>query len=203
VMRTHGRMLIGVALAGMLLAGCGVAFEGELAGKQAGKKKVRVEFTLCKEDEGLCDTWNTSDEERLLIGFRVPRGTKPPQEFSSTSGLPVQLTRDADYKSELNQKAPKGKKYKWFGYLSGVLDLNSDDDASFAVRMKLPREFNRKRFKVRPVAGFTAPETAEVDCGADVFDPEGDPEATAWCIYAPSEADIDENLKIKIKKQGH
>jgi hypothetical protein len=192
-----------VALAAVIVAGCGVGFKDELAGKQVSKKKVRVSFTLCKEDEGVCATWNSSGSDaRVLIGFRVPKGTKPPQEFASTSGLPVHLTRNASYKGELNAKAPKGKKYKWFGYLSDVLDLESEDEAAFEIRMKLPRDFDRKRFKVRPVAGFTPAENTEIDCGNDPFDPaEGGGEPNSFCIYAPREDQIGDNLKIKVKKQ--
>jgi hypothetical protein len=199
-----GKRRLGLATVGaaaVLLAGCGVAFDGPLDGKQVSKKKVRVEFTLCKEDEGACDTWNSSSDFRLLVGLRVPKGTKPPQEFASQSGLPVQLARNASYKSELNEKAPKGKKYKWFGYLSDVLNLESEDAAGFKVKMKLARDFKSKRFKVRPVAGFTDSDVTEVDCGDDIFDPaEGGGEPNSLCIYTPREDEIDENLKIKIKK---
>jgi hypothetical protein len=200
-MGSHGLRLAAVPLAALLLAGCGVAFNGEPAGKQVSKQKVAVEFTLCKEDEGVCDTWSSGGgDERLLIGFRVPKGTKPPQGLSSKSGLSVQLTRSADYKQELNQKAPKGKKYKWFGYISDVLDLTAEDEAGFKVRMKLPKDFRHRRFKVRPVAGFTASDTTEVDCGDDVFNPEAGGTPTAWCIYAPPPENIGDNLKIKLSK---
>jgi hypothetical protein len=197
--RTFGVAAIG--LAAMLFAGCGVAFKGAPGGEQTSKKKVKVSFTLCKEDEGACDTWNSSDENRLLVGFRVPKKTKPPQEFASSSGLPIQLTRSASYKTELNQKAPKGKKYKWFGYLSDVLDLGAEDEAGFAVKMKLPRNFKPKRFKVRPVAGFTDGDVTEIACGDDIFEPEGPGGANSVCIYAPLESELNDNLKIKIKKQ--
>ena len=191
--------LVAVGLAAVLFAGCGVAFKGAPTGEQTSKKKVTVSFTLCKEEGGVCDTWDDNDQDRLLVGFRVPKKTKPPQEFASTSGLPIELARSASYKSELNQKAPKGKKFKWFGYISGVLDLEAEDEASFAVKMKLPRNFKPKRFKVRPVAGWTGGNTTEIDCGDDVFGETGGGQ-NAFCIYDPSESEIDDNLKIKIKR---
>jgi hypothetical protein len=197
--RTFGVAAIGMAL--VLFAGCGVAFKGAPTGEQTSKKKVRVSFTLCKEDGGVCDTWGSSDDDRLLIGFRVPKKTKPPQEFASNSGLPIQVARSSSYKSELNAKAPKGKKFRWFGYISDRLVLDAEDEASFAVKMKLPRDFKPKRFKVRPVAGFTDGDNTVINCGDDIFNPEGGMGANSFCIYAPLESEINDNLKIKVSKK--
>jgi hypothetical protein len=215
------------ALAGVF-SGC-VVFQQPPTLKQRGKKpEVVVKFRACMSslsmDTTCEDTGNSGDpafegEYRLLIGVRVPKGTKAPKSFeagafqTSTSGAtgPV-LTRNASYKRELNQKAPRNvKKFKYLGYSSQPINVFDDtgDNASalFRVKMTVPKKLVGKRFKVLPVLGSyqvsdAQPQSDPIDCGDDPFADNG-PAGHAggeWriCIDAPAQDEF-KPLKIKVK----
>jgi hypothetical protein len=216
------------ALAGVF-SGC-VVFQQPPTLKQRGKKpEVVVKFRACltsaSMDTTCPDTGNSGDfpgsgDWRLLVGVRVPKGTKAPKSFeagtfqTSTSGVsaPV-LSRNPSYKSELNQKAPRNaKKFKYFGYSSAPIDVFADtgDNASalFRVKMTVPKKLVGKKFKVLPVLGAyqvsdAQPVSAPIDCGSDVFDePDTDGEyldgTYGICVDAPAQDEF-KPLKIKVK----
>jgi hypothetical protein len=224
--------LVGGALvaAAAVFSGC-VVFTGPATVKQVGKKpKVKVKFEVCMsvpEPEFGCDDSGNSEsssgpgDSRLLIGFRVPKGTKAPQSFEpasvETANPPagtLVLSRDADYKRELNQKAPRNaKKFKYLGYSSEPIDVPGDTggftgSAAFKVKMQVPDNVVGKRFRVRPVVGVymvndeQQPATEPIDCGPDPFASEGTgpSETLKICIDSPS-ADNFTNAKVKIKRK--
>jgi hypothetical protein len=215
------------ALAGVF-SGC-VVFQQPPTLKQRGQKpEVVVKFRACMsstspdstcEDSGNSGNYYADGDFRLLVGFRVPKGTKAPKSFeagtfqTSTSGAsgPV-LSRNASYKRELNQKAPRNaKKFKYLGYSSAPIAIpdQTGDNASalFRVKMTVPKDLVGKKFKVLPVLGSyqvsdTQPASAPIDCGDDPFDANGlaglvDGE---WrvCIDAPAQDDF-KPLKVKVK----
>jgi hypothetical protein len=214
-----------VALAAVF-GGC-VVFTGPATVKQVGKKpKVKVKFEICTSTlnpEFECPDLGNSDSTigprtaRLLVGFRVPKGTKAPQSFEPAAvqtEMPpasVVLSRDADYKRELNQKAPRNaKRFKYLGYSSEPIAVPGDTggftaSAAFKVKMRVPENLVGKRFRVRPVVGFymvgdEQPETEPIDCGADPFVSEGfAPVGTQRiCIDSPA-PDAFDNVKVKVK----
>jgi hypothetical protein len=213
-----------------VFSGC-VVFQQPSTLKQRGKKpEVVVKFRACMSsfsmDTTCPDTGNGGDffavgDFRLLIGFRVPKGTKAPKSFeaatfqTSTSGAggPV-LSRNASYKRELNELAPRNaKKFKYFGYSSQPIAIPDDtgDNASalFRVRMDVPKKLVGKRFRVLPVLGAyqvsgAQPESDPIDCGDDPFADNGVPAygAGVWriCIDAPPQDEFTP-LKVKVKQK--
>jgi hypothetical protein len=216
------------ALAGVF-SGC-VVFQQPPTLKQRGKKpQVVVKFRACMssrsmdstcEDTGNSGSSAESGEFRLLAGFRVPKGTKTPKSveartFQTSAGVtgPV-LTRNASYKRELNQLAPRNaKKFKYFGYSSAPIDTFDDtgDNASalFRVRMTVPKDLVGKKFKVLPVLGSyqvsgAQPVNDPIACGADPFADNGSQAYFdgEWriCIDAPPQDEF-KPLKIKVKQK--
>jgi len=203
-----------VAMAG-LMSGC-VVFKGAPTAKQIGKKpRVQVAFTICASggaksncpDLGNAGQGFGPDSWRVLIGLRVPKGTKAPQKFRAVKvngdGGTVRLARSPQYASELNSKAPKRKRFRYFGYISNPVDPDGTTNAArFKVKMRVPNSVVGKRFKVRPVVGAVQATAPAVDCGNDpfttrgVFGSEGD---GTICIDSPA-PDAFRNIKVKIKR---
>jgi hypothetical protein len=215
------------ALAGVF-SGC-VVFQQPATIKQLGKKpKVSVKFRACMsstspdstcEDSGNSGNYAADGDFRLLVGLRVPKGTKAPKSFeagtfqTSARGAsgPV-LSRNASYKRELNQKAPRNaKKFKYLGYSSQPITIPDDtgDNASalFRVKMTVPKDLVGKKFKVLPVLGSyqvsdAQPASDPIDCGPDPFESTGNQSYfdSEWrvCIDAPAQDEF-KPLKVKIK----
>jgi hypothetical protein len=228
-MRSGRAALAGLASLALaaVFSGC-VVFQQPPTLKQRGMKpEIVVKFRACMsstspdstcEDSGNSGDYAADGDFRLLVGFRVPKGTKAPRSceagtFQTSAGAtgPV-LSRNASYKRELNQLAPRNaKKFKYLGYSSQPINVFGDtgDNASalFRVRMTVPKDLVGKKFKVLPVLGSyqvseEQPATDPIDCGADPFDSNGlgglsDGE---WrvCIDAPAQDEY-KPLKIKVK----
>jgi hypothetical protein len=205
-----------------LLSGC-VVFKAPPVAKQIGKKpKVKVAFTLCESDsEGTTNCPRLGNDEgsdfpngssgRLLVGLRVPKGTKAPRRFTQKSGdLASAFSRDGSYKRELNAKAPKGPKFKWFGYISTTTSQWKGDGDSvglqgrYKVKLRVPKRLVGKKFKVRPVIGGTQEQQpGEIDCGKSVFeyqDTDGDTFNDILCINDPAPGQL-RHIKVKIKRR--
>jgi hypothetical protein len=229
------RGLIGLALAAVAatFSGC-VVFAQPPTVKQLGKKpKVSVKFRACMSsiapgstcpDRGNSDDTAAAGDFRLLVGFRVPKGTKAPRSFEAgtfqTNGgggsAPV-LSRDASYKRELNQRAPRNaNKFKYLGYSSDPINVDDDTgsnaSALFRVKMTVPENLVGKKFKVLPVLGAyqvsdAQPASDPIDCGEDLYE-EFDSDTSYFdgtygvCIDAPAK-DVFRPLKVKIKPKRH
>ena len=193
---------------GALVSGC-LVIKGQPEAKQIKKDEVRVKIKICAsnpDDPADCPAGNKgavgeeSGTLRVLAGLRVPKGTKVPKKVNANQ-VDLALSKDADYKRDLNQVAPKGNKYKWFGY-SGIGDFTVDSpDARVKFILELPRKFDKKNFKYRPVVGW-AQVDAPRDCGANPYEFQGsviDGDGRI-CINSPSENETQKNLKVKIKK---
>jgi hypothetical protein len=203
---------LGLVGAAALLSGC-VVFKTPVTGEQISKKKVEVKFKVCESDvsgeAGRCPKTGNSgmgaDEEsgRVLVGFRVPKGTGAPPLIRSSDGFPIVLKRVISYKRELNGKAPKHNNQKWFGYRSDPIAGSGDTgggEATFKVKFKIPKGYDRRNFKVRPVLGvqFQALDSP-VACGPDVFD--GDiTGANSQCIDSPAPSQM-KNARIPLNKR--
>jgi hypothetical protein len=198
-----------VALAA-LFSGC-LAFKGQPEAKQISKDEVRVKVRICgssTSDPGDCPEGNkgpATDESTgpltVLAGLRVPKGGVKVPRTLEAGQTDLVLTKDADFKRELNQVAPKGNKYKWFGY-SGTDTFTADSpDARVKFILKLRKKFDKKFLKYRPTVGWRQ-EDAPTDCGADPFEFQGnvfDGDGRI-CINYPSENDTEKHLKVKLKK---
>jgi hypothetical protein len=210
-----------------VFAGC-VHFTSGPTAKQIGKKpKVKVKFGVCAEGTAPgnpCQPASNSDEAsfgvgRLLVGFRVPKGTKTPDSFKPkavvgaagfTPGSSARLRRDDVYTSELNQLAPKGPKYKWVGYQSDPVQADMSPQPSlegtFSVKLGLPKDYDKRKFKVRPVIGGVAdlsdPDFELPDCGSSPYELQDDGDVAEWiCIDDPSPDDVRKNIKVKLKRK--
>ncbi len=156
---------------------------------------------------------------RVLMGFRVPKGTKIPNVIRSKSvnadggtGGVLKLNRDNTYASQLNRKAPHGPKFKYVGYSSQPVavpnEAGFDSAARFKVGMKVPKSVVGKRFKVRPVLGSyqvspSQPANDPISCGPDPFDDNGgatDYQNETWkiCIDSPLKNRF-RNISVKIR----
>jgi hypothetical protein len=206
-----------LAVPGLLLAGLAVVFSGcfvfktPVTGEREGKKKVEIKFKTCESDvsgeAGSCPRGGNSgegadeDPGRALIGFRVPKGTGAPPQIRSSDGFPIVLKKVISYKRQLNSKAPKNRNQKWFGYRSDVINGSGDTarrEATFKVKFKIPRGYDKNNFTVRPVLGVQGLDLqAPVNCGPDAFAAKTG--ANAICIDSPSRDDM-KNARIRLKK---
>jgi hypothetical protein len=216
-----------VMLLGVALGGC-VVFKGNVKVKQVGDKpKVEVKFKICNSDPDAAnprcpDTGNSDSEgspssstngEAVLLGFRVPRGTKLPDRIRSrTAGVEGAFEALPEYAQQLNDIAPRRDGYKWFGYSAPPFDnVQAGNDAprfdlaGFKVKMRVPDRIVGERFKVRPVVGWY--DDAEIpgglDCGPDPFDyyNEGQDGLTI-CIDSPSRSKTRKSESVKIEPKG-
>jgi hypothetical protein len=196
-----------VALAA-LFSGC-LVIKGTPEAKQISDNEIRVKIRICasnSDDPADCPEGNkasgvpeSTGTIEVLAGLRVPKGTKVPRTVKANQ-VDMTLDRDAGFKRELNQVAPKGNKYKWFGYSGeGTFDPDTPD-ARVKFILELSKKFHGKKFKYRPTVGWRQVD-APTDCGADpyefqgsVFDGDG-----RICINSPSENDTQKSLKVKIK----
>jgi hypothetical protein len=202
-----GLLLAGTA---MILSGC-VVFKTPVTGERISKKKVEVKFKVCESDvsgeAGRCPKTGNSgegadeDPGRVLIGFRVPKGTGAPPLIRSSQGFPISLKKVISYKRQLNGKAPKRDNQKWYGYRSEALTGSGETgggEATFKVKFKLPKGYGKKNFKVRPVIGVQGLDLdAAVDCGPSVFAAKTG--ANSLCIDSPAPSDM-KNARIPLKK---
>jgi hypothetical protein len=201
---------LGFAGLALVLSGC-VVFKTPVTGERISAKKVEVKFKACESDvageAGTCPkTGNAgegADDEpgRLLIGFRVPKGTGAPPVIRSSQGFPISLKKVISYKRELNRKAPKHNNFKYFGYRSDAIRGSGDSggpEATFKVKFRIPKHYGRQNFKVRPVLGLQGLDLdAPVACGPLVF--EAKTGANALCIDSPTPSQM-KNVRIPLKK---
>jgi hypothetical protein len=186
-MRTATAVGIGFAGAALLLSGC-VTFNGPIRGKQVSKHRVQVRFKICAEEEGECAVpapraARGDSEARLLMAFRVPKGTRTPNEIVPRSG-DGSLVREGSYSTQLTDLAPRRPGYRWFGYISGPLTKAGPFKARFRVRFRLPNHPG-KVFKYRPiVGGFVDVPEDGVDCADDLWDHDS-ASGNSVCIDAP------------------
>jgi hypothetical protein len=226
-----GRVGAGAVLAislGLVFGGC-VVFQGPVTVKQVGNQpKVAVKFKVCNSDgdaaEPDCpkqgnsgsdgDPGGSSLGEAVLLGFRVPRGTGLPKRIRSlTPGVSGSFKRLPQYTAQLNDIAPHGPRYRWFGYSASPFDdVQQGNDsprhdlARFKVLMDVPARIVGKRFKVRPVVGWYDDAELEdgLDCGPDPFAYYSDGNnGSTICIDSPTPAQTRKSVKTKIQpRQG-
>ena len=217
-----GSAALALLAAMLLLSGC-VVFKGPIKAGQIGDKpKVAVKFTLCNSDsepDSTCPGLGNANDagngtgilaaERVLLGFRVPKGSRLPKAIRPR-GAVVEgaFKRFRPYANELNDKAPTRRGFTWFGYSAypGGSDDGNDsfryERARFRIVIRLPRNFDARAFKLRPVAGWWGPtdKDPQFDCGPDPFEPveaEGDTEVI--CIDAPSRAAARRSIRVPIR----
>jgi hypothetical protein len=199
---------IATASVALILGGC-VEFQAQPEVEQVGTKpKVAVTFTICR-----CEDAAESGTYRLLVGFRVPKGTDAPKSIEpsqietdgGTGTAATVLGRNRSYIRELNRKAPKPKGFEYVGYSSEAFDVAGEigfqGTARFKVKLGVPKELVGKRFKVRPVAGIyevneDQPEDAPIACGKDPFkDRDG-----FNCIDDPEKRNEMKDISVKVKE---
>jgi hypothetical protein len=213
------------------LSGC-VVFQGPIKAKQIGHtNKVKVTFSICNSDDepgAICPNLGNSNEpgmntgvgtdERVLLGLRVPKGTRLPKTIRPREENVVgEFARFIDYKRVLNQEAPKARGFKWLGYQSSPVrdDTNPGGDdggtdpfryeeASFRLKLGLPRGFTARRFKFRPVVGWHFPteENPGIVCGPALYDYVADDDGNGErvCIDSPSPKKVRKSIKVKIER---
>ena len=217
-----GAAVVATSVLGLALGGC-VVFKGPVTAKQVGDEpKVAVEFKLCNSDDGAGSTCpalgNSGDNgesggwanERILLGFRVPRGTRLPKGFrAKTPAVEGRFARNPDYRRELLSKAPRRRGFTWIGFSGsprggdGGADEFRYEAARFRIVMRLPAGFDDRRFKLRPVVGYWAgPDSAgpELDCGPDPFVPvlDTNDDLQVICIDAPTRQRTRKSISVEI-----
>jgi hypothetical protein len=210
------RRLLAVALvAAPLLSGC-VVFKAPPKLEQTDERTVRVSFSICAsydDDDSTCrDEGNSGssaqngDTSVVLMGFRVPEGTRMPREISPrVSEVLGVLKRSRQYGRVLDDEAPTPVGFRWIGYRSGPETTNREDIGRFKIDIKLPRDFSERRFRVRPVVGFYAPDPpdhpagAAIVCGPALFDRVDDDDGDRACIDSPSPDDAARHLSVRVE----
>jgi hypothetical protein len=180
----------------LLIAGCTPMFNGPIKGKQISENKVQVKFKVCQRDNatGECEApeARSSRGETTyyhLLGFRVPKGTKAPDAFSSKLNN-LGYERSGSYARELKDLAPTPEGTKWFGFVSeGLAGDELQPRDRYKVKFKLPDDPGDV-FKYRPVTGFTAAsapgDPPPVECGDDLFEPSKESNPNASCSTDPT-----------------
>jgi hypothetical protein len=202
-MRRAALVGIGVAIAALAFSGC-VVFKGPIKGKQVSEHRVQVKFAICAEaeDSGECyvpaparGSVGDPDQDRVLLGFRIPDGSKAPRTFTSRAG--ASFERSPSYTTELNARAPGPERQKWVGYVSPPASEAGPLQARFKIRFRLPRRPGRA-FRYRPVAGgYKAEPNADVVCAPDLYDYTDEIRTT--CISDPQGPNrTRRNLKIPL-----
>jgi hypothetical protein len=194
-----------IALAGAALAltGC-VEFQGDIKGEQISKDEVRVKFRICDDLTTECNPEpmeaprRGTEETKVLLAFRVPKGTDVPKDFAPR-GIDITFSGSSSYSAEMNAKAPRKDDEKWHGYISEDISGESATEARFRLVFGLPNHSGNS-FKYRPAVGYVngAPEPA-VTCAEDVQDSFNDGDTSFVCVDDPEGAvELGKNLKIPL-----
>jgi hypothetical protein len=202
----RGIAIVSVLAGILLITGCTPRFD-KIVGKTKGDDKVKVKFTICvrdfdnKDPEVCADDPEAESRQRgsedinHLIAIRAPKKTDVPNTLrtvaTSEGQSSISYTKSGQYKSELRQNVPTPEGTKWYGFISEPL-TDVPVRARYKLIMGLPPDPGRK-FKYRPVTGFTANESGEknVDC-PDPFEESG-------CVTDPQErSEIRRSLKINL-----
>ena len=208
--------LIGAALAlAPFLAGC-VVFKAPPRLKQVDADTVRLSFVVCASgpNDGTCPDGGNSGSDAnddeinvLLIGLRVPTGSRVPAELRPVSAdAPGKLRRDRQFSRVLNDEAPTPVGFRWVGYRSPPRTTDREDEARFRIAIGLPRDFAGRRFRVRPTVGFFQPDQdhpadSPIICGDALFTREIGPEGERACIDSPSPDETATHLSVRIDRR--
>lgn len=180
----------------------------EIEGKQTSNgKNVLIKFALCDDTSPEnCQDAETRRarrgefETRLLMAFRVPKGTTGPRKIEPTDVEGIRLKPSSSYSAQMNRKAPRRKSERWLGYISNSPDGGFPDRGEFKVSLGLPESPGRV-FKYRPAVGYVdgAP-SKKVKCNKQPTQSksDGDPATTYVCVDDPSKAELRESLKIAL-----
>jgi hypothetical protein len=192
-----------VAMAGVALglSGC-VEFEGPIEGKQISRDEVRVKFRICDDITPDCNPEPTArrgtEETRVLIAFRTPKGTDMPKDFAPKD-IDITFSGSGSYTAEMNAKAPRKSDEKWHGYISEDITGAPESEARFKLVFGLPNNPGRT-FKYRPVVGYVdgLPEDT-VTCAPNVQDEFDDGDTRFVCVDDPEEPqELEKSLKIEL-----
>ncbi len=190
---------------GLGLSGC-VAFDGEIQSKATPDgKSVKVKFALCY-DQGACQDQmmrarRGSSETRLLLGFRVPDGTRGPDKFASTDVPNVKFKPSRSYSSQMDRKAPRDKSQHWLGYISNSPPGGIPSNGKVKLTLDVPDNAG-KVFRYRPVVGYLngAP-IDKVQCANDPRSTktvgEGDATTDIVCVDDPVD-NLGKDLKVPL-----
>lgn len=101
--------------------------------------------------------------------------------------------------------------FRWFGYSSDEVtgeELDQADNATFKVRLGVPKRLVGKRFRVTPVLGVAQvndvmPITTPIVCADNPFEGTGSGLDGTWmqCIDAPDSKAALKTLAVKVKKK--
>jgi hypothetical protein len=202
---------LGAALA-LAFSGC-LVFQSPPTAKQVGKKRqVAVKFTICESGGPNCpDLGNYGAESQgsggwyPLISFRVPKGTKVPEESFTSRNPPGELDMYStdSLAGQLNEIAPRTPKQRYLAF-AGFPDTEATGEGSarFKVKLSLPKRYHKKFFKVLPTVGWVRGSSGEsVDCGDDPFASNAPGGRPTMCIDDPAPDEF-KPIKLKLKKKN-
>lgn len=198
------------------LAGC-VSISEESARQLDEIGDVELTTVVCASETVVgprCPASNTSEvgaggEYQVLIGYRLPPQTSPPETVFSTEP-PVALARSESYSAELNRLAPPPAEsgQRWVGYLSppfGHQLGDSQSAASVIARVLLLRSPDGgpfpAPFRYRTVVGYrhaTEDPNRAVSCGDSLVYGNGD----TVCVTYPDEETIKTDLQVQTRDLG-
>lgn len=205
-MRRAVHLFLIAAAAGLAVSLSGCVIIADQSSQQVNTiGAVKLTTSVCFSGQDGCPAKGNSDTQgpggfQVLLGYRLPAASSPPQTISSSGGQPLSFTRDTSYSAELQRLAPAGIDQKWVGYRSGQIPSLSSPgftvSPSFGLRQDSQGAPFAGPFAYRVVAGARAtPESnvnAPVDCGSDL---RGSNTSKTTCVDSPSIAEIGSNLE--------
>jgi hypothetical protein len=140
-----------MAASAIALSGCVVFMSAPTA--KRGKKSVTITIKGCASQSsgsptGSCTrqgnshanaTPSKSKAQQVLLGFRVPKGSKAPKSFTATTGpIPgggkLKFSKSKSYTNQLQKFDPAGAGKVWAGYASQLFVYSTSGEQNFTAK---------------------------------------------------------------------
>ena len=150
-----------------------------------------------------------SGDYQLLVGYRIPRNSQPPESLGSDpeAGADLALMQSPSYGAELERLAPAGPSQRWVGYISppfGYQSVGGDYRAALIARFALLRSADGapapSPFRFRTVVGWrtASPDVNRpVNCG-EALEEQHDGQCMDW----PSPEQLGEHVAVDTRDFG-
>lgn len=152
---------------------------------------------------------NGGDSYQLLIGYRLPANSAPPESIAATE-VPLTLSRSTSYTGELEVLAPPPPGQRWVGYISPPFQydaLQADQSATIVARVLLSRgpdgEPFAAPFRYRTIVGYRhagEEPNRPVRCGDRLSSSNATEQTT--CMTFPSETEMATDRHLRTRDLG-
>ncbi|MEA2448787.1 MAG: hypothetical protein QOG63_719, partial [Thermoleophilaceae bacterium] len=161
-----------------VVAGCGVEVESQASRQLDVIGDVEVSTTICATMDSVdsapgCSPLSSDHRARSLVGYRIPAGSRAPDELESTGDVRLSYVRDAGYGAYLDARYPSDGAH-WVGYVSEVHEWAAGEAPRWTVapRFSLPAAGSPHEgpFEYASVAGYFVPGDGAGDSAPPVCD---------------------------------